>query len=60
MWKSIDNLSRKLTPLRICGCEVKCKSPCTCCVLNLPCTGLCECKWECFEKKQKEPAPEDN
>ena len=60
MWTSIDTLSRKLTPLRICGCQVKCESPCTCCVLNLPCTGLCGCKGECFGKKHKEPEPEDN
>ena len=49
-WTSIDVLSKKLIPLRVCGCGKRCAGQCVCTVLNIPCTGLCGCLGKCFGK----------
>ena len=49
---SIDTITRKLPSLRMCGCQVKCEPPCTCCVLGVRCKGLCGCQGECFGKRR--------
>ena len=52
-YTSADIISRKLPNLKTCSCRVKCEPPCSCCVLDIPCIGLCGCMGNCFGKHRK-------